>query len=140
VAPGTHLALPGEDVSAYATEKPERRVLRRLLRGLKAVKSWSECWNIKINEGKTQAIYFCRRLSVPDDLLQLNGQNIPFVNNVTYLGATFDRRMTGRHHVEKTVSKALSTNLRIYSVFKSGRISTNIKLTFYKALIRSFMT
>jgi hypothetical protein len=51
--------------------------------------------HVNINEGKTQAICFSRRLKVPDDILQLNGQDIDFVNNEhTYLGVTFDRRTT----------------------------------------------
>jgi hypothetical protein len=104
----------------------ERRVLCKLQRGLTAVKSWCDRWNIKIYEGKTQAIYFSRRLRVPEDVLQLNGRDIPFVNNVTYLGVTFDRRMTWRLHVERTAAKALPTYLRTYSLFKSERLSTNI--------------
>jgi hypothetical protein len=36
----------------------------------------------------------------------------------------------------RTVAKALPTNMRTYFLFRSGRLSTNIKLTLYKALIR----
>jgi hypothetical protein len=72
-------------------------------------------------------------------LLKLNGRDIPFVNNVTYLGVIFKRRMTWRHHVERTAAKDLRTHVRTYSLSKFGRLSTNIKFTLYKALIRSFM-
>jgi hypothetical protein len=83
-APGTQLALFEEDTCIYATEKHERRVLCKLQRGLAVVNSWCERLTIKINEGKTQATYFSRRLRVPEDVLQLNGRGIfPFVNNVT---------------------------------------------------------
>jgi hypothetical protein len=61
-------------------------------------------------------------------------------NNVTYLGVTFDRRMTWRHHIERTVAKALSMYVRTFSLFKNGCLSTKIKLTLNKALIRSVMT
>jgi hypothetical protein len=40
----------------------------------------------------------------------------------------------------KDSSKALRTCVRSYSLFKSGRLITNITLTLYKALIRSVMT
>jgi hypothetical protein len=79
-------------------------------------------------------------LRVPDNVQQLNGRDIPFVNNVAYLGVTLDGRMTWRHHIERAVAKALRTYIRTYSLFKIGRLSTNIKLTLYKALIRSAMT
>jgi hypothetical protein len=48
--------------------------------------------------------------------------------------------MTWRLHIERTVAKVLRMYLRTYSVFKSERLSTIIKLTLYKALIRSVMT
>jgi hypothetical protein len=48
--------------------------------------------------------------------------------------------MTWRHHIERTVAKAMRTYVRTYSLFKSGCLSTNSKLTLYKALIRSVMT
>jgi hypothetical protein len=71
-------------------------------------------WNIEINERKILAIYVSRRLRVPDDMLQLNGRDIPFVNKVVYLGVPFDRTMTWKHHIERTVAKALITYVRTY--------------------------
>jgi hypothetical protein len=37
-------------------------------------------------------------------------------------------------------AKAFGTFIRLYSPFKSERLSANIKLTLHKALIRSLMT
>jgi hypothetical protein len=70
--PGTHLALFANDTCVYAKEKQERHVLCKLQSGLTAVKLWCECWNIIIDEGKTQATCFPRRLKVPGDILLLN--------------------------------------------------------------------
>jgi hypothetical protein len=42
--------------------------------------------------------------------------------------------------MERTAAQALRMYMRTYSLFKSGRLSTNIKLTIYKAHIRSVMT
>jgi hypothetical protein len=79
-------------------------------------------------------------LRIPEDMIQLNVQDIPFVNNVTYLGVTFDRMTTWRLHIERTVTKALHMYMRTYFLFKSERLNTNIRLTLYKVLIRSVMT
>jgi hypothetical protein len=138
--PGTHLALFADDAYIYVTEKHERRVLCKLQRGLTAVISRCERWDIKINEGKTQAICFCRRHTVPDELLQLNEPDIPLVNNVRYFGVTFDSMMTWRRHIGRTVAKALCKYVRTYPIFKSGCLKRNIKFTVYTALIRSVMT
>jgi hypothetical protein len=69
----------------------------------------------------------------------LNGINIPFVNNAKYLGVIFDKKITWRLHIEIIEAKAFRTFIRTYSLFKSERLSANIKLTLNKALIRSVM-
>jgi hypothetical protein len=102
--------------------------------------AWYKHWNIKINEDKTPTIYFTSRNRPPDSLLKLNGRNIPFLNSVKYLEVLFDKRMTWRLHLQMIEAKALRTFIRICSVFKSERLSANIKLTFHKALIRFVMT
>jgi hypothetical protein len=55
---GVNLALFADDTCLYATERKEGYVLRKVQRGLNSTSTWCERWNIKINEEKTQAIYF----------------------------------------------------------------------------------
>jgi hypothetical protein len=85
-------------------------------------------------------IYISHRLRPPDAHLTLNGQNIPFVNHVKYLGVFFDKRFTWRLHIKMIETKAFRTFIRIYSLLKSERLSANIKLTLHKALIVSVLT
>jgi hypothetical protein len=70
----------------------------------------------------------------------LNGWNIPFINHVKYLGVIFDKRITWRLRIEMIEAKAFRSFIKIYSLFKSERLSTDIKLTLLKALINSVMT
>jgi hypothetical protein len=94
-----------------------------------------------INEDKTQAIYFSHRIRLPESLLTVNGQNIPFVNNVKYLGVIFYRKITWRLHIKTIETKAFRAFIRTsYTLFKSEHLSANIKLTLYKVFIRSIMT
>lgn len=75
-APGNHLALFAEHNSVWYLRqhrKHERCYLTR-------ISSWSVCWNLMIAGRKTQAIYFHKRLTIPNNLLQLNGRDIPFCN------------------------------------------------------------
>jgi hypothetical protein len=76
-----------------ATDRKGGYVLRKLQRGLSAIGTWCERWNIKINEDKTQAIYFSHRIRLPEAYLTLNERNIPFVNHVKYLGVIYDKSM-----------------------------------------------
>jgi hypothetical protein len=88
-------------------------------------------WNIKINEDKTQAIYFSHRLRPPEAQLALN---------VKYIGVIFDKKIIWRLHLEIIEAKAFRTFIGIYSLLKSERLSAKIKLTLHKALIRAETT
>jgi hypothetical protein len=137
---GVHLALFADDTCLYATDRKEGFIVRKLQRGLSSMETWCERWNIKINEDKTQGIYFSHSRRPPVSHLTLNGRNIPFVNSVKYLGVIFDRKVTWRLHTQMIEAQAFRTFIRVYSLFKSERLSANIKLTLHKALIRSVMT
>jgi hypothetical protein len=62
------------------------------------------------------------------------------VNSVKYFGATSNTKVTWRLHIEMTEAKALRTFIRIYFLLKSELLSTNIKLTLHKTLIRGITT
>jgi hypothetical protein len=74
-------------------------------------------------KGKLRRSISLEDLRVPNDVIQLNGRDIAFVNNVTSLCVTLALRMTWIHHIEKTVTKALHTYVMTYSLFRSGRLS-----------------
>jgi hypothetical protein len=129
--PGMNLALFADDTCLFATDRKEGYVQRKIQRGLDSLAAWCKRWNIKINEDKNRAIYFTRRNRPPNSLLTLNGRNIPFVNSVKYLGVLFYKRMTWRLHIQMIEAKAFQTFIIIYSLFKSERLSSNIKLTIH---------
>jgi hypothetical protein len=88
-----------------------------------------------------QTIYnISHRHRLVEARLTLNGWNIPFVEQVKYIGVMFDERITWRFHIEVIEAKAFRTFIRVYSIFRSERLSANIKLALHKALIRSVMT
>jgi hypothetical protein len=129
-----------DDTCLYATGRKESYVVMKLQRGLDSMGAWCECSNIKINEGKTRAIYFSHQRAPPKSLLTLNGWNIPFVNHLKYLSVIFNKRITRKLHIERIKAKALRTFIRLYPLSKSERLTTKIKLTLLKALIRFVMT
>jgi hypothetical protein len=81
-------------VYIYATDRKEGYVVRKLQRGLGAIETLCERWNINISEDVTQTFYFSHRLRLPEAHLTMNGRNIPFVNHIKYLGVIFDKRIT----------------------------------------------
>jgi hypothetical protein len=91
-----------------------------------------ERWNIKINEDKTQGIYFFHSPRPPVSHLTLNGRYIQFVNNIKYLGVIFYKKITWRLHIQMMEAKTFRIFIRVYSLFRSERLSANIKLTLHK--------
>jgi hypothetical protein len=75
--PGVHLALCADDMCQYTSDRKAGYVLRKMRRGLTSVESWCERWNIKINEDKTQAIYFSHRRRPVEAHLTLKGGGHP---------------------------------------------------------------
>jgi hypothetical protein len=75
-------------------------------------------WNIKLNEDKTQVIYFFHRLRALEAYLTLNGRKIPFDNRVKYLGVIFDERITCRRHIKMIKAKAFRTFITVYPYSK----------------------
>jgi hypothetical protein len=74
LTPGVHLALFADDTCLYTTDRRESNVFRKLQRGLNTLEEWCEKWNIKINEDKTRAVYFSKRLRSVESCLTLKGR------------------------------------------------------------------
>jgi hypothetical protein len=102
--------------------------------------AWCEHWNNTLNEDKSQAVYFSHWIRPPESLLHWMDGNIPSVNSVKDLRVIFDKKITWRPHTEMFKAKAFRTFITVYSLFRSETLSTNIKLTLHKALIRCVMT
>jgi hypothetical protein len=81
-----------------------------------------------VNEEKAQAIYFSHWIRPCESLLALNGWNILYVN---HLGVIFDKKITWRQHTKTIEAKTFTALIRTYSLFKSGRLSPNIKLNIH---------
>jgi len=79
------------------------------------------------NEDKTQLV---------KSHLTLKGRNIPFINNVKYLGVNFDGKITCRN----SRCQGLSNIYQNLPPFKCEHLSANTQLIFYKGLIRCVMT
>jgi hypothetical protein len=103
---GVNLALFADDTCLYVIECKERHVLRNFQCELGSMQAWCKCWNIRINEDKTQALYFSHRIGPPESLLTLNGWNILFANSVQYFVVIFNKKITWRLHIETVESKA----------------------------------
>jgi hypothetical protein len=82
--PRVYLALFADDACTYSTDRKEGYVLRKMQRGLTSMKPWCQPWNI------------------------------PFANQVKYLGIIIDRKITRTLHIETIEAMASTTSTRVY--------------------------
>jgi hypothetical protein len=73
-------------ISVYVHASDRKDCSQKVAPRSQWTETWCECWNIKINKDKTQAIHFSPRLRPAEAHLRLNGRNIPFVNHIKYIG------------------------------------------------------
>ena len=62
-------------------------------------------WLVKINPRQTTYIIFSLSPSNPTATLVINGQTMPKEDNPTYLGVTFEKRMTWKQQTEKAETR-----------------------------------
>ena len=72
------------------------------------IEAWGTFWGFKVSPDKTKAIIFSRKnkdIKTDSFQLTLNGKNLDFVDKVTVLGLTMDRKLTWKHHTDKLIVK-----------------------------------
>ncbi|KAK3609526.1 hypothetical protein CHS0354_041577 [Potamilus streckersoni] len=116
------------------------KYIKQLQTSLNHIENWTINWGFKISMIKTVAILFGhpKRHKIEPPTLYLNNLPIQFVNHTVFLGATFDRYLTWKIHINKLVdqcNKDLAI-LRHLRGLKWGADQDTL-LTLYRSLIRS---
>ena len=107
-----------------------------LQRDLDKLASWCAKWRIKLNPEKTKVIIFSKSRSAirAEPALSLYGDLLSYYPHITFLGITFDNRMTFTKHVEEVLDRFNQKfhRLRILAKKKWGQTTLQI----YKQCIR----
>ena len=67
---------------------------------------WGKSCGLKFNPDKSVAVVFTRRRKTPPFALRIDGTDIPFKQEVKYLGVTLDSKLHWRTHIKDRISKA----------------------------------
>ncbi|BFZ07875.1 hypothetical protein BsWGS_10914 [Bradybaena similaris] len=103
---GVKAALYADDLVLYCTNKHTPTMQSQMQQAVDMLKTWTEKWHVTINLEKTSTSLFT--LSPKDTVpnLYLGNILIKEENYPTYLGVTFDRRLTWKQQIENAVGKA----------------------------------
>ena len=72
---------------------------------LDVFEGWTKQWLVKINTSKTTYTIFSPSTKEQKATLRINGQTLSAEDNPTYLGVTFDKRLTWKQQTEKNRSQ-----------------------------------
>ena len=101
-------AMYADDLVLWCTEESLPTANYRLQAALKNLQSWTEQWAVSINAAKTTYTIFSMSTKNQTAKLFINVQQLPLEQNPTYLGVTFDKRLTWKAQTEKTEQRAKS--------------------------------
>lgn len=101
-------------------------------------------WKIKINEQKTQAIFFTKRRSIPyipTSDLSINGCKVKWTKQLKYLGFTFDKSLIYKDHITQTINRVNSLIKVLYPLInRKSQLSIENKLLIFKMIFQPVMS
>lgn len=136
--------LFADDTGFIASDADPAIVVTKLQAAQNAIESYQRRWKIKTNADKSQAIFFTRKRSprkFPQNEISVWGRQIPWSNDVRYLGLTLDRKLTFVTHIQNTLTKCDKLIRMLYPLInRRSQLDTNSKLLLYKTVFMPSMT
>lgn len=112
----------------------------RLQRQLTLTESWAHQNMITINADKTKAVMFTRRRPDLRDNLHINNTNIPWSQQVRYLGVQLDNKLTFKHHILLKKERMVKLIHKLFPLLYSTQMATQTKVRLYKSTVLPAMT
>jgi hypothetical protein len=103
---GEHTALYADDLVLWCTEEYATTANYRMQIALDKVVTWAEQWCATINREKPTGTLFTLSPKIQPGRLTLDDTPLKIKEQQTYLGVTFDKRMTWKQHTSITPAEA----------------------------------
>lgn len=103
---GIHAALYADDLALWCTEEYATTASYRMQIALNTVSAWADRWCVTINKDKTTGTLFSLSPKATPGRLTLGNTILKMEDQQTYLGVTYDKKMTWKHHISQAESKA----------------------------------
>ena len=99
-------AIYADDLVLWCSEEHLSTANYRMQQALNTLEGWTNQLLVKINSRKTTYTIFSLSTKEQKATLHINGQTLLAEDNPTYLGVTFDKRLTWRQQTEKAEARA----------------------------------
>ena len=126
-------AMYADDLVLWRAEESIYVAKNRIQQALDVLYEWTKRWMVRLNADKTTYSVFSLSPNQKKVVLKINGECLKRELSPTYLGITFDRRLTWKSHIEKAEKKA-KTRLTIVRKLAGSKWGADIK-TLNKAYV-----
>jgi ribonuclease HI len=103
---GVHGAMYADDLILWCTEESIGTARYRLQEALNLLERWTKLWLVKINATKTTYSIFTLSTKMQTANLRINGELLKKEDTPTYLGVTYDQRLTWKAQTEQAETRA----------------------------------
>ena len=103
---GIHAALYADDLVLWCTEEYATTATYRMQLALDRLSAWTNTWCVTINKEKSSATLFSLSTKAQPGNLTLEDATLQCKDQQTYLGVTFDKRLTWKQHIQNAEAKA----------------------------------
>lgn len=138
---GCNYATYADDTCLFFSHEFGQNIVTELQCALDNLVHYFQKWKIKINEEKTQAVFFTRKRKscfYPTNQLKINGTCIPWSDNVKYLGVYMDRKLIFDLHIKRQIEKFHIARNMLYPLIKRGSyLSYENKIILAKVVFQS---
>ncbi|KYB24559.1 putative RNA-directed DNA polymerase from transposon X-element-like Protein [Tribolium castaneum] len=118
----TTLAIYADDTAILTRSKQPYMATRYLQESVERIENWCRRWLINVNPDKSRALLLARRRVSPDGFVRMFNADIPWSDQVKYLGGK------------------MATAMLRSLVCRRSALSIDNKLLLYKSVIRPTMT
>ena len=126
-------AMYADDLVLWGAEESIYVAKNRIQQALDVLCEWTKRWMVRLNGDKTAYSVFSLSPNQKKVVLKINGECLKHELSPTYLGITFDRRLTWKPHIEKGEKKA-KTRLTIVRKLAGSKWGADMK-TLNKAYV-----
>ena len=133
------LSMFADDTAMVAHGKVLADVVSQVNHDMTKLTGWFNANKLSVNLDKTKCMFFSKNAHEDCELpiLEVNGIQLKFVNNFSYLGIVLDNKLQFNDHIKNNIKKA---GHKVYMLSRIRQyIDTHTALTIFKAMILPYI-
>ena len=103
---GIHSALYADDLVMWCKEEHATTASYRMQEAANKLTEWADQWNVSVNKEKSSTTLFTLSTKQTSRPIKLGDSTLTCEDEATYLGVTFDKKLTWKPQISKAEAKA----------------------------------